>query len=694
MTGAPSFVPGFHHRITGLLRSVKNDRGALLLIPAVGAYVLAWSFLSVLKFYSLHATVFDLGLEMEALWKFIHPTGFTPLSYVLTALDQPFQFLLSPLSLPVSYPLLLVVQSLALGSGAFAVYGIARTVLKGQVGSYGLALAYLLYFPLGGVNWFDFHAQAFFIPLFLWGFYGYLTRRYRVSFVLLMLAAGTTYSYVVLIVLFAGLSILEMVLRKALFKETISAGDWKFSVVLLAVSVAFFLYQFTFYSYVVGVSFIENADVVTGPIPIWNRVEVLVLLLAPMFFLPAFAPKWLIMLAPFGFLELTSTAQPFDFPAIFRIQYTALAIPFVFVGTIYGIRTVDRLLARRESRTTTLTPVPVLRRTLRNARRTSSLALSVLAVVVGFALVFQPYGPFNRTGPDNFGLAEATDVNWTYFEQYSHLASLIPPSTPYVLFQNSMPSVLPRPLGYYGAPFVPVLEHWVNVTGSDAANNRFPLELVQNKLARVPINFAISDPNNRWYSAGNNVSMYAFFTTMYESGYYGLLGEASGMTLLERGYSGPLEYYQPFEGGLSSTDLYLGDSGELSTGPFLSATNLWDAPVWHSPHFPLSPGTYRVTFSLMTSSTNPSNGFSLVVLGNDTGPVLETQPIGGRNFTQANVWTAVGLTVRLPTAYDTLEFAAWNAVWSGTISIRSISVSEVAPPDPTFVQSPALTPPD
>ena len=60
------------------------------------------------------------------------------------------------------------------------------------------------------MNWFDFHAQAFFIPLFLWGFFGYITRRYRLALVLLMLAAGTTYSYVVLVVLFSGPTVFEL----------------------------------------------------------------------------------------------------------------------------------------------------------------------------------------------------------------------------------------------------------------------------------------------------------------------------------------------------------------------------------------------------------------------------------------------------------------------------------------------------
>ncbi|MGA7862346.1 MAG: DUF2079 domain-containing protein [Thermoplasmata archaeon] len=695
MTAYYFFTTDFRRRIVGFGHSLRNDRGALLLIPAVAVYAVVWSYITTLKFYALHATVFDLGLEMEELWKFVHPYGFTATTYLLTALDQPFQFLLSPISLPLNYPLLLVVQSLGLGSGAFAVYGISRSVLKNQTGAYCLSLAYLLYFPLGGVNWFDFHAQAFFIPLFLWAFFCYASRRYRLALILFMLAAGTTYSYVLLVVLFSGLTVFELVLRRVLFKQHSEGREWKFAVVLLAASVAFFSYQFVVYSYLIGISFALNANLVAGSIPILNRIDVLALLLIPMLFLPAFAPKWLVMLLPFSYLELTSAARPFNFPAIFQIQYTALAIPFVFIGAIYGIRTLNRFLARKVvSNNQQSQARQRLHRVIRRPTSTSGLAMTVLVVTVGFATVFQPYGPFNQCCSDNFEIANATDVNWTYFAQYTRLVSLIPTDTPYVLFQNSMPTVLPRPLEYSGAPLMTGLEDWVNVTASDAAGNQFPLELVQGRLANVPLNFAISDPNSKWYSIGGNVSMYHFFTTMYQSGFYGLVGEASGMTVLARGYNGSLEYYEPFSEAIPSKDLYTGGTTTLSTGPVLSRSNLTGQPAWSGPGFSLSPGTYRIGFSLMTSSAILQNYLSLLVLAGNTSTLLANQPLYGNDFTGPGVWTTFYLTVRLTTAYTDVQFTGWYAHWRGTISIRSISVTETAPPSSTYAGRAAPAPAD
>ena len=682
----PGPVPtGPYRRIIVFARGVRNDRWAMLLIPAVVVYVVVWSYITTLKFYALHATVFDLGLEMEQLWKFMHPAGLTATSYLLAAIDQPFQFLLSPISLPLDYPLLLIVQSLGLASGAFAVYGISRAVLRKPTASFCLALMYLLYFPLGGVNWFDFHAQAFFIPLFLWGFFCYVTRRYRLALVLLLLAGGTTYSYVVLVVLFAGVSALEVALRSKLFKEPYDKGAWKFVLVLLLASVVFFLYQFTFYAYVAQIGFSQNAQIVAGTIPITNRLEVLFFLLVPVLFLPAFAPKWLVMLLPFAYLELRSAADPFNFPAIFQIQYTALAIPFLILGAIFGIQTVDRLVTQWAARRSpNRQGRPQLFRLPRRPSRSTRLAITALVVAIGFATVFQPYGPFNTCCGDNFRIASATDANWTYFNEYSHLVSLVPTATPYVLFQNSMPSVLPRPLQFNGAPLITALEHWVNDSTYDAATNQFPLLLVQGHVVNTPLDYAIADPNNEWYTIGDNVSMYSFFLTLYESGYYGLLGEASGMTALARGYMGPLEYYVPFATTIHSTALTTGGTDVASSSAHLSASNLTGQNVWSSQDVSLAPGTYRIVYSVMTTSTNPQNHLSLLVFGNESHTVLANQTLSGDQFSAPNLWTTVNLTVQLPTAYADVHIDGWYAHWEGTISIRSISVTEISPPSVIF----------
>jgi uncharacterized membrane protein len=686
VSGSPTLTLGLRQRVAEWTRALKADKWALALVVAVSVYTVVWSYITILRFYALHATVYDLGLEMEALWEFIHPQalGFTPATYLLAAVAQPFRFIISPISLPQSYPLLLVVQSVGLGSGALAVYGISRKILNSQAGAFALSLSYLFYFPLGGVNWFDFHAQAFFIPLFLWAFYAYLTSRFRSAFVLFLLAAGTTYSYVVLAVLFSALTILELFLRRVLFKEKPNAGQLKFNVILLSASVVFFVYQFWYYTYFIGISFAQNASLVAGPIPALNRVEVIVLLLVPMLLLPALAPKWLAMLLPFSYLEFTSAAKSFDFPQIFQIQFTALAIPFVFIGTAFGIRTLQRFRAKTVV-TTEEQDVPRHRlyRLTRRPSRTMTLTTAVLVVTIGFATVFQPYGAFNPCCGDNFGISTATDVNWTYFSEYSHLVSLIPTSAPFVLFQNSMPSVLPRPLSSHQTALVSGLLYWANVTPAEAEQNQFALRL-EGKLTNVPLNYVISDPNDVWYTNGGNVSMYSFFSTMYQSGYYGLVGEASGMTVLARGYVGPLEYYRPFWGTIPSTELYSGATERRATGPFLSRSNLTGQTAWYGPYTSLSPGTYRVGFSLMTSSTSPGDSLSLLALANGAKTLLANQSLVGGNFTRPDVWTTVDMTVDLPTAYSDVELAGWYAHWEGTISIRSISLTEIAPPSVTY----------
>jgi uncharacterized membrane protein len=668
-----------------IVRGLRADPWALRLIPAVSVYVVVWSYMTILKFYALQATVFDLGVETEVLWGFVHPQHVTALSYVATVVLQPVQFLLSPISIPLSFPFVLFVQTAGLASGAFAVYGIARRVLGRAVDAYCLALVYLLYFPMGGVNWFDFHAQAFFIPLFLWGFLCYLSRRYKLACVLFLLAAGTTYSYVLLVVLFSAVTVAELFARRVRLGEKTEPREWRFSLVLLGASTAFFVYQFLVYTYLIGVSFSQNAGVVAGTLPILNRMGVVGLLLLPVLFLPVLSPKWLVMLAPFFFLEFTSSSTVYSYPAIFQLQYTALAIPFVLIGAIYGIRTVRRWSAQRAAPTLASNPqTPPTRRLVHRHRHVVSLATVVLAVTIGCATLLQPYGPFNACCADSFAAPTASIVNWTYYDQYSHIVSLIPAGNPYVRCENNMPSVLPRPLEYSGAPFVPGIVHWVNATGADAALNEFPLRVEPGRVSNVPIDYALADPNTLWYTWGGNVSMFTFFTSLYQSDDYGLEAEASGMTLLARGYSGPLEYYEPLDKVIPSTQLYSGETHSLSKGSFLSASDLTGQPAWYGPYAPFSPGTYRVTYSVRTSSLVPQDQLSLLVLAHNATVQLANESLTSQSFGAPDVWTTISQTVRFSTAYPDVEFAAWYANWTGTLCIRSISVSEIVPPSPVF----------
>ncbi|MHB8352600.1 MAG: DUF2079 domain-containing protein [Thermoplasmata archaeon] len=638
------------------------------------------------KFYAGHAFVYDLGLEMQGIWWPLHAQGLSASYYLLEATSRPDNVLFSPLSLPVSYPLLLVFQTVALASGAFAVFDIALGVWGARLPAYLLALVYLIYFPMAGVNWFDFHLQALFVPGFLFAYAMLLRRQYRLSFALFFFAGAATFGYMVLVIGFSGLSLAEVLIRHRWFGQPPKRREWRFLAALFSVSTLFFVYQDLYFSsYLGGSSYlVASAKYVARPGAFaWsNRISVLLLLLAPMLFLVLLAPKWLALLGPFAVLVLTSGSLSYSFPAIFQIQFVAMAIPMVFIGSVYGAR---RLLdyARRPPGPREEALPPVIRRMRRRARerlRLPHVLAIMLVVTASFAVLFEPYGPLNGATADNFALAPATTLNWTTFHQLQELVNLVPRNTPWVLFQNNMPAVLPRPLVYHETPLTPSFLDWLNATPYDAQTDQFPLDL-DGVLLKVPIQYAIVDPFSPWFTEGGlvaNTSMQNFAESMIASGAYGILGEADGMFVLERGFVGPPQYFVPYSAMFSARALYAGLSPSPSGMNVISGTMLYDGAVWHGPYVPLAPGTYRVTYSLLTTNNSRQNRIDLVVASNETDTVLGAVRLNGAYLTSNGTWVDISVTATAATFQPQVEFEGVLADWSGTISIRSVQVTQTA----------------
>jgi hypothetical protein len=199
----------------------------------------------------------------------------------------------------------------------------------------------------------------------------------------------------------------------------------------------------------------------------------------------------------------------------------------------------------------------------------------------------------------------------------------------------------------------------------------------------VPIQYAIADPFSPWFTVGGvvaNTSMQNFAQAMIASGAYGILGEADGMFVLARGYLGPPQYYVPYVANFSASALYAGLSLSPSGQSVISGTDLYDAAVWHGPYVPFSPGTYRVTYSLRSTSDASQNRIELVVASNQTRAVLGALRLTGANFTSPGNWVDISVTATTDTVEPLVEFEGVFAFWSGTISVRYVTVTQVAVP--------------
>jgi uncharacterized membrane protein len=153
-----------------------GGRAPLAILSAIYAiYAAAWSYISIMRFLSLNAFILDLGVNIQFAWDALLRSSLP--SFLQDFAHKGIVYLVAPVFLTGSYPAVLIFQSAFIGLGAFPIYGIARRALGSDAASLAMAASYLIYFPLAGVNWYDFHYQALFPTLFLLGYCFYLSGR-------------------------------------------------------------------------------------------------------------------------------------------------------------------------------------------------------------------------------------------------------------------------------------------------------------------------------------------------------------------------------------------------------------------------------------------------------------------------------------------------------------------------------------
>ena len=164
---------------TGLRESRRFDLGNFIVLMGVTINSVVYSILSILRYISFHAGIFDLGVSSSLMA--YTPSGGVSYSLLLShqmLLYKPIYVLMSPVYNLFPNPEVLVVfQAVWVSLGAFPVYWIARRFLHTQFLSLATALSYLLYFPMTGVLWFDFHYMAIFPTFFLFSMYFYCGQR-------------------------------------------------------------------------------------------------------------------------------------------------------------------------------------------------------------------------------------------------------------------------------------------------------------------------------------------------------------------------------------------------------------------------------------------------------------------------------------------------------------------------------------
>lgn len=340
------------------------------------AYISYFSYLTILRYHTLYANYFDLGIMHQTVYntyralrtgdfsRFLELTN--PMGYdqvkrmaihndILLAFLAPFYFIYS------GPETLLIIQSLILGLGAFAVYGISQIVLQKQKRKEIIGLifsvSYLLFSPMQRANIFEFHAVTLATSLLLFMFYFFLKKKYLFSG-LFFIASIFSKEEVALSTAFFGLYILFITFRNKKIHLNEKKKELFFGLFILITSIAWFFlsmlviipifrkemsFALTYYSdfgdspVQVLFGILKNPSTIMKYIWHIDTARYFLYMLGPLGFISLFAPLQLLIVLPEFAINLLS--NNWNMRNVIY-QYTSVITPFVFISAIYGFRNI------------------------------------------------------------------------------------------------------------------------------------------------------------------------------------------------------------------------------------------------------------------------------------------------------------------------------------------------------------------
>ena len=650
------------------IKELLDDKVAFLIITPFLIYIFIWSYISITKFYALNDNIFDLGISMQRAWSVLY-VPWTLKSGMTLIFQSAIVIFFSPVALIDNYPFLLFLQTLFLAATIFPLYGIAKRVLPNKVIAFAVSSSYLFYFPLAGINWFDFHYQSFFVFLFIFAYYLYVSERKKLSVLFFILSGTVRFPYVIFPILFSLIELLSIVSRRD--RIAISKNKINYLLATLIISIIFLIGGFITIGGIHGFnSNLSNTSMLSPFTNIDNKVFVVISILSPLLFIPLLSKKWIIFYIPFFYLIFYANYVGYFFPQLFHGQYFSGIVPFLYLGSIDAL---SHFTA--DTRDADIVKVPRQLRTL-VVNLSKYRAVMLMLIVIGlFAMVYQPYGPLNHYSSANFDLKSQTAYNLTAYNEISYANSLIPKNQSNVLFQSNLPQFFPRSFPPNQPIFMPTMP-FENATIFDAIHNSFPMKS-NGSTVNVSLDYAVADVTSYWYY-GTSPSMFDFLNSMYHSGKYGILLEGGGIIVLKRGYAGPVLDYHEFQQNFPAKSFVNIPNPSLRTN-IITVNNFSDGYMWHGPWTFLIPGKYQVEIYLSASQHTSTNIFYFNVTVNDGSQTIGSCQVNGTSFKSQDNQTIISMNFTVNSFYRNAEFLASTSSWKGQLSFYGASLIQRSP---------------
>jgi len=421
-----------------------NVLAASVVVLAAAAYAAYMSFYTIRHHHLIATTAFDLGIYDSMIFNAMKGHFFqAPVLYgpgKFNSLSGHAEYVVPLFALFYAIKpgaeTLLVMQAIAFGGAAIPLYMFARTMLS-RLTSMLLALSYLLFAPLHGPQFYDFHWLPMCIPMYFFLFYAIATRKnWLVYSMVILLFALREDLAIGLACLGAFLFLSGTRVRFGLGLAFVSAVWFainKFVIMPWAGSWWFEnLYSELFadgkasYGNVIK-TLVSNPFFALSTLVRGAKFNYLLHMLAPLVFLPVRRLGFLLLFLPGAFLTLLTTGYA---PTIsIAFQYTSHWIPFLFGASALTLH----LMRRGEQGS------------LRVAAAITASCVTMLSHSYNFGALLQHESFVGGFGHVQF---EMSDTARKRYEDLRRVVSHIPPNASVASTEYMSPHVSARLQSY------------------------------------------------------------------------------------------------------------------------------------------------------------------------------------------------------------------------------------------------------
>ena len=534
---------------------ISHNQYNIIAFSVVIIFAIIFSIFSIIQYYSVGTSAYDLGINAQELWEFIHTGSFyTPLlnENLLVQHFIIFKFIQIPIYYLFPSPItLMIFENIFIALGGYIVYLISSEILKYRVNSkkvlFMISLIFLVSYEMSpyvqSLVSFPFHNMAFLPFFFLLAFYSFLTERrvLQIVSILFIISLHANFVYIAAILIVYEFFYLHTQNGKKiqtwLYKGSSPGGLKNFivMVIFIALLYGYLLVAGIIKLHIAGVSSYslipstgESGTTVSSPLALIfliftkpgefaviigtnhsTKLFYLNFMFESLGYIPLFSPLSLIMDIPYVLYAI-----PSSYTSYYQLgyQYSAMIVGALYISSIVGFYNIIRLYDyfKKYFKKRRLEKIYMMLAEKVGDKHIIQMCLVIIIIII---IVMMPFGllspPQLEKSPHGSEMADIFKYHLSGAPEFLIRLSGNISQSSYILTENTLMPYFSNHIHIYAAPFTPSYQNNLS---------QFQYIVIQN--------------NSFWATLGGNDSLQHIVSNVLKNGTFNIVEKYNAANLL------------------------------------------------------------------------------------------------------------------------------------------------------------------